>query len=288
MQNLPKRSKKLADFRKIFAAPPGHVIITADYSQIELRALAALSGDEVMTGLYRDYGRVHRDMKARKQYDIHAMTARAFSESDEPTSADRSVAKAINFSLAYGSGPTGVRDYAESSYGVRMSRVEAAERIEAFRQQYRGVAQWQQQHEQQTRQQGWVSTVGGRKWVFAWRAWGSDDARLDDVEDWQVDDKLTGYERNYALNHPVQGTSAEVTWVARDSVDRALRPYDARLVAVVHDELVVLAKDDPQTVRAVRRILAAKMTRAWLEFFPDAPWRGLVEVGVAQTWGDAH
>jgi DNA polymerase-1 len=288
LQNLPKRSAQLADFRKIFAAPPGYVIVTADYSQIELRCLAALSGDAVMTQLYADYGRVHRDAKARKQYDIHTMTARSFSASDEPTSADRSVAKAINFSLAYGSGPTGVRDYAESSYGVRMTRDEAAERIEAFRQQYPGVAAWQRDHEQQTRQQGWVATVGGRKWQFAWRAWGSNDARLDDVENWQIDDKMTGYERNYALNHPVQGTSAEVTWVALDYVDHALRPYDARLVAVVHDELVVVARDDHETVRAVRCILATKMTRAWLEFFHDAPWRGLVEVGQGRTWADAH
>jgi DNA polymerase I-like protein with 3'-5' exonuclease and polymerase domains len=288
LQNMPKRSKLLANFRSIFAAPIGRVIMAFDYSQIELRAMAAISGDETMTELYRGFGRVYRDKGAAKQYDLHTLTASAFSESDTPTSADRSAAKALNFSLSYGSGPRGVRDYAESSYGIKMTREQAVERIAAFRIKYPGVAAWQIEQERRTREDGYASTVGGRRWWWKWRARDRSAPGMDDLEDWRVDDFVSGYERNFSLNIPVQGSCAETMWIALAYIDRALRGLDARVIAVVHDEVVVEAADDPAIIRAVRRIVRSKMTRAWLELFPTAPWRGIVDCGVSPTWAEAH
>ena len=286
LQNLPKRSAELSDFREIFRAPPGRTLVAADYSQIELRALAALSGDDVMNDLYRNFGRVHQDKAAAKQFDLHTLTARSFADG-EPTAADRSIAKAINFSLAYGSGPNGVRAYAESSFGVRMTREEAVERIEAFKRQYAGVTRWQENQEQESRRLGYTMTVGGRRWRWDWSA-AAEDADLDHLEDWQVSDAVSGFQRNYALNHPIQGSCAELMWAALQLVDDALRPYDARVIGIIHDEILVESAADADTVRAVRRVLNTKMTRAWLTFFPGAPWRGIVDINVAGTWADAH
>ncbi|WP_254451544.1 DNA polymerase [Ruegeria sp. HKCCA5763] len=147
------------------------------------------------------------------------------------------------------------------------------------------MKRWQRDQERQTRRGGDVSTIGGRRWLFRWRSRTPDDKGFDELEDWQVDDWLDGYERNFALNHPVQGTAAEIIGVALVYVGEALRHLPACIVATVHDELVIDCAVDPQTVRAVRRILKAKMTRAWLEFLPDAPFRGVVDITTGPCWG---
>jgi DNA polymerase I-like protein with 3'-5' exonuclease and polymerase domains len=169
-----------------------------------------------------------------------------------------------------------------------MTEEDAADVIATWRDTYPRIVEWQNDQRWRTKQDGYVSTVGGRRWWWEWRAKEWDDPRLDDLEDWQVEDAVSGFSYTYACNHPIQGTCAEVMQVALAHIDRALRPYDARLVATIHDEVVLVVKDDPATIRAVRRILRCKMTRAWLEFFPDAPRRGLVDIGVGYTWADAH
>lgn len=288
LQNMPRRSRELADFRRIFAAPDGRAIVAADYSQIELRCLAAISGDETMNDLYDAYGAVYKDPVARAAYDVHTRTASAFSDHAEPTKEERSIAKAINFSLSYGAGPGGVAGYAKGAYGVDMDLDEAREKIAAFRETYPDVAAWQDQHIRDCRKQGFVSTVGGRRWRWEWRAKSWDDPSLDDLWEWQLPDALSGFTRNYALNHPIQGTCAEIMWLALAYCDRSLRRLDARIVAVVHDEIVVECRAGRVPVGQVSRILVREMTRAWREFFPDAPYLGLVDVSSGPTWADAH
>jgi DNA polymerase I len=146
-----------------------------------------------------------------------------------------------------------------------------------------------------------VQTVGGRRWRWEWdaAAWhaGADTEELDDGElmdadpaawSWSMRDHgdPPGFRYTFALNHPVQGSAAEVTQIALAEVDRALRPYDARITATVHDEIVVECGEDHATVRAVVRLLRAKMTMAFLALFPGHPWRQVVEIKVGRSWGE--
>ncbi|CUH42058.1 DNA polymerase [Ruegeria atlantica] len=273
LQNQPKRGKLLAGFRDIFAAKPGHIIISADYSQIELRIAAELSGDTEMREAFR------------QRIDLHTRTASLLT-TDEPTREDRTLAKAANFGLLYGSGVRGFRNFAKATYGLDLTHNDADELISDFFAAYPELHRWRFRQERETRRDGVVSTLGGRRWDFSWRSHTADDKGFDDLENWQINDWLDGYERNFALNHPIQGVAAEVIGVALCYVDKALRHLPARIVATVHDELVIECANNPDTVRAVRRNLNARMTRAWLEFFPDAPWRGVVDITQGPSWGE--
>lgn len=132
---------------------------------------------------------------------------------------------------------------------------------------------------------GAVQTLGGRRWYWNWRA-RSYDAIPEDMEDYQIEDWLAGFERNFSLNMPIQGTCAEVMLVALAYVDQAVREMDARIIATVHDEIVLLAAEDDvaDVMNSVRRC----MTRAWTDFHPDSETRGLVEIKAGATWRDAH
>jgi DNA polymerase family A len=99
-------------------------------------------------------------------------------------------------------------------------------------------------------------------------------------------DKLIGFRGSYAVNHPVQGSSAEVMMIALTRLDRALRDEPAQLIATVHDEAVLLVPDDLAAVERIGAIAQQEMIAAFLEVFPDAPTSGLVDPAVGQTWGD--
>jgi DNA polymerase-1 len=198
------------------------------------------------------------------------------------------LAKAMNFGLAYGSGARGFATYLKTAYGVEKTIEEAQELIDIFFDTYPGIKEWHNAQERRTRKEGYVSTLGGRRWFWHWRAKDWDDPALDNLADWQLDDAVAGFERNLSFNHPIQGTTAEIMAVALAYIDQALRPYDARLCAVVHDEVVLQVLDDEETKRAVKRLVMGKMTRAWLEFHPTAPWRGLVDFQYAPTWAESH
>lgn len=280
MQNMPKRSKELADFRRIFLAPAGHILIAADYSQIELREAAEQARDETMLAAFAAGDDVHAAMARRIEPDYDTLP-------DADKKLARSLAKAANFGLLYGSGIRGFSTYAQSAFGIELDYDAAADVIKAWKDTYPGIAEWQVAQAQYTRGDGFVLTTGGRRWRWEWRARGIDDLN-DDLEDYQVADATTGFERNYSLNHPIQGTCAELLYMALTYVDRALRQWDARIVAAVHDEILVECAGDDETVRAVQSILEEQMTQAFLDFHPDAPTTGLVDVHAAETWADAH
>jgi DNA polymerase-1 len=283
LQQLPKRGKHelLATFRRVIAAPPGRVIMAADYSQIELRIMAQLAQDETMLGAFATGADVHMAMAQNLAGDAWDAL------SPEEKSRARGLAKSANFGLIYGSGAAAFARSATAN-GTPLTEAEAADIIETWRQTYPGIHRWQMEQTYRSRLDGYVQTVGGRRWFWEWRAMHPSDSRLDDLEDYQVPDAIAGYERNYSLNHPVQGSAAEVLAIALAYVDRALVGHDAVVCAVVHDELVLEVADDPVTILTVAGILRVEMTRAWLDFFPDAPWRGLVDVGWGPTWADAH
>jgi DNA polymerase-1 len=129
LQNLPRNPR----YRKCFVAPPGRVLVKADYSQVELRIAAKIAGEQRMVEAYR------------RGDDLHTLTARMLLGKDEVTKADRQLAKAVNFGLLYGMGWKGFRIYARTNYGVDLTAEQAQSYRAAFFQAYPGLARWHQQ-----------------------------------------------------------------------------------------------------------------------------------------------
>ena len=196
LQNIPHD----AAYRACFKAPPGRVLVKADYSQIELRIAAELSRDAAMLEAFK------------KGEDLHIRTARALLD-HEPTKEDRQLAKAVNFGLLFGMGAPRLQDYARTNYGVTLTTEQAVEIRQRFFATYRGLARW---HKRQGDDRNTVThTVLGRRRVNV--------------------DQYT--ER---LNSPVQGTGADILKTALGLLyeDRAAVP-SARPVLAVHDEIVI-------------------------------------------------
>ena len=198
LQNLPPETRKHVE------APEGRVLVKADYSQIELRIAAKISGDERMLRAFVE------------GQDIHTITARSISGKEQVSKEDRKLAKAVNFGLLYGMGPAGLRHYAQGSYGVEMTSKEAERYWRGYFQTYPGLKAW---HDREYREfkKGSTETrtlTGRRRTGIA---------------------KLT--ER---LNSPVQGTGADglklalaLLWERRDECPGAVP------ILAVHDEIVV-------------------------------------------------
>lgn len=284
LQQMPKRQLKA--FRNSFTAPPGRMLVVADYSQIELRVAAELSGDKAMLAAYQS------------GVDLHTQTACGVSGHDHPSEDERTLAKVLNFGLLYGAGAGTFRNFAQAGYGVVLSLEQAEAAREAFFATYAGLRTWQHQTASGGRCAGYVQTAGGRRWRWAWDApaWFAEGDELGDYNP-PDDDPVAwsswsprhhgdppGFRFTFALNHPVQGSAAEVAQLALDQLDRALRRYDARITATVHDEIVVECAEDQTTVCAVLRLMRTKMTIAFLAFFPDHPWRHLVGIKVGRSW----
>jgi DNA polymerase-1 len=196
LQNLPRR----ADYRRCFMAPPGRVLVKADYSQVELRIAAKVSGDRNMLAAYRD------------GQDLHALTARQVLGVQEVTKDQRQLAKALNFGLLYGMGAPRFREYAQTNYGVKLTPAQAAEYREAFFRAYPGLRRW---HRSVPDKPVETRTLAGRR-------------------------RLEVAKFTEKLNTPVQGSGADglklalaLLWERREQVAGAFP------VLVVHDEIVV-------------------------------------------------
>jgi DNA polymerase I-like protein with 3'-5' exonuclease and polymerase domains len=241
LQNIP-RSREM---RSLFVAAPGRMLVVADYSQLELRVMAEIAGDEVMTEAYR------------KGLDLHAMTASGllgirpeeFDQDNPAHKTARQKAKAVNFGVIFGSGPRGLQEFARDAYGLVMSVTEAQTLIDAFLGTYPGVASWQRGQDKRCFRARSVSTVGGRIYRFGW-------------------EPHEKYARNLALNLPVQGTAAEIAVEAVIRIDQRLRqelPGRAQLVLQVHDEFVVeVENDEDGAVSSAKEVLELEMAAALL------------------------
>jgi DNA polymerase-1 len=148
---------------------------------------------------------------------------------------------------------------------------------------YPDMARWQDEYARRSRELGYTQTVAGRRWRWTWQAQDEDD--LDEDQPFYAD-KLVGFHGAYAVNHPAQGSCAEVMMIALTRLDRALRDEPAQLIATVHDEAVLLVPNDLAAVERIGAIAQQEMTAAFLEVFPDAPILGLVDPAVGPTWGD--
>jgi DNA polymerase-1 len=253
--------------RSVFMAAPGKTLIVADYSQLELRVMAEIAKDNVMTEAYRN------------GLDLHAVTAAGmlgikpeeFNPEDPFHKEARQKAKAVNFGVIYGSGPSGLREFARDAYNLQLTTEEACRFIDRFLATYPGVARWQHDQENRSRQTMTASTAGGRIYRFAWESNGE-------------------YSRNLALNLPVQGTAAEIAVEAMIRIDARLRKElgsKAKLVLQVHDEFVIEVGGDENIIESAKEVLIEEMVAAFQALRPGAPATGLVDTHVGPNWAAA-
>lgn len=253
LQNIPVRTELGRELRRMFVAPDkDHVLIDADYSQIELRVLAHISQDTHMIGAFV------------AGQDIHAATASKVYHLplDEITSAMRSSCKAVNFGIVYG-----ISDFSLAQ-DIGVSRKEAAEFIKTYLDSYPGIENYMSTIKQTAREQGYVTTLFGRR-----RAVPDIDSKNFNVR--------SAAER-IAMNTPIQGTAADIIKIAMVRVrDRLKREgLESRLILQVHDELILEAPLREKDAAA--KILTEEMENA---FKMDAPL--VAEANCGASWYEA-
>jgi DNA polymerase-1 len=201
----------------------------------------------------------------------------------EVTDDERNRAKAPNFGVVYGMSARGFFRYVRANYQPDITEDEAYALYDAMHEAYPELGEWHYRWARQCRQDGYVATPLGRRWYWKWHARDEDEI---DYDAGFIADQRTGFQRNYAFNAVIQGGCAEVIMLAMTRLDRALRPYPARILLSIHDELLVELADASDIVAAVRDIVVEQMTLAFLHVFPDAPVLNLVEPTVGCSWGE--
>jgi DNA polymerase-1 len=281
IQQQPARNKA---FRSIFRAPTGMSIISCDFSQIELRTLsqiarkdlARLTGQDEETTLDQMF-RVGQDIHWQTAKRMYALPADAVKEEHELL---RTNAKAANFSLAFG---MGLETFFKRLRGDRpeISIIEADAIRQAWLSTFYDVALWQKLHPADSRRKGYAETRLGRRWYWAWRA--LDPETLPEDIPFR-DDLLVGFSKPLCLNFPVQGSAAEIMLLAFVNTHRALAGSNAKLIATVHDELVI--ECPTSMVAETKERVVNAMTAAFTRLFPEAPVVGLVDAASGPSWGE--
>ncbi len=251
LQNIPVRGELGKEVRQAFIAPPGSYLLAADYSQIDLRALAHLSQDKSLLDAFR-----HDE-------DIHSTTAaQVFGvEPSEVTPDMRRVAKTVNFGVIYGMSDYGL----EQATGL--SREEAAQFIAAYFEKYPGVKQYLESTKEQAREKGYVQTILGRR------------RSIPEIN--SQNRQVREAAERMAINMPVQGTSADIIKVAMINLDReiAKRKLGSKMLLQVHDELIF---EVPETEREEIRQLASELMSTALEL--SVPLK--VDIKTGTNWGE--
>ena len=253
LQNIPVRSEEGRRIRQAFIAPEDYVIVSADYSQIELRIMAHLSRDEGLLKAFAEGKDIHRATAA----EVFGMPL------ESVTGEQRRSAKAINFGLIYGMSAFGL------ARQLNIPRKEAQKYMDLYFERYPGVLEYMERTRAQAKEQGYVETLDGRRLYLPDIA-SSNGARR------------AGAERA-AINAPMQGTAADVIKRAMIAVDSWLEGEKprVRMIMQVHDELVFeVHKDDVDAVSKKVHELMENSTQL------DVPL--LVEVGAGENWDQAH
>ncbi len=225
LQNIPVRTDLGAEIRKMFVPKPGCVLVDADYSQIELRVLAHIAGDEAMQQAFRS------------GMDIHTATAaQVFGvKPEDVTALQRRHAKAVNFGIVYG-----ISEFSLAE-DIGVSRYAAKEYIDSYLANYRGVKAYMKQVVDDAREKGFTCTLYGRKRYVP-------ELKSSNFNIRQGAERIT-------LNTPIQGTAADLIKLAMIKVDGALKKHfpEARLLLQVHDELIVECPEEiaPDVARLV-------------------------------------
>jgi DNA polymerase-1 len=257
LQNIPVRTEEGRKIREAFIAEPGHVLISADYSQIELRLLAHFADMPSLKKAFAD------------GLDIHAMTASEMFgvpiQGMDP--ATRRRAKAINFGIIYGISAFGLANQ------LGIPRDEAGAYIKSYFEKFPGIRDYMERMKQFCRENGYVETLFGRRcWYPGIKA--SNPAERQFAE-------------RQSINAPLQGSAADVIRRAMIRMPGALRKagLEARMLLQVHDELVFEApeKEAEKTAKLVREVMATSAEPAVHISVPL-----VVETGIGKTWGAAH
>ncbi|HVV55382.1 MAG TPA: DNA polymerase I [Mucilaginibacter sp.] len=254
LQNIPIRTERGREVRKAFIPrDDSHTILSADYSQIELRIIAEISKDANMLDAFA------------QNLDIHTATAaKVYGKTLlEVTSDERRNAKAVNFGIIYGQSAFGL------SQNLGIPRKEAAEIIENYFAQYPGIKQYMGDTMNFARENGYVCTLMGRR------------RYLRDIN--SANATVRGFAERNAINAPIQGSAADMIKIAMINIHREFKAQklDARMTMQVHDELVF---DVPNSeVEKVKPIISEGMKRAIKTSVPI-----LVEIGAGSNWLEAH
>ena len=253
IQNIPVRTPLGREMRRFFTAKDGYLLVDADYSQIELRVLAHISGDEIMKKAFLD------------GVDIHTVTAsQVFNQPIEWVTPDlRSKAKAVNFGIVYGIGAFSL------SKDIGVSVPKASEYIRSYLSKYSGIAHYMEQTVAKAKRDGYVETMFGRRRYIKELA--------------AKNKNLQAFGERVAKNTPIQGTAADIIKIAMIKVYNRLKDsgLDARLILQVHDELIVEAKED--CAEKVALLLKEEMENAVKLTVPMT-----VDVNIGKTWYDTH
>ena len=253
LQNIPIRTEMGRHFRSVFIPKEGCVFLDADYSQIELRILAALSKDEKLIEAYR------------MDRDIHKVTASQVFHVplDEVTDELRRNAKAVNFGIVYGISAFGL------SEGLSIGRADAKEYIERYFTTYPKVKEYLDSEIAFARENGYVKTVFGRRRPIP--------------EIHASNFMRRSFSERVAMNSPIQGTAADMMKVAMNAVYEKLKRNElrSRIVLQVHDEL--LLEVPKEELEEVREILVSSMENAL-----TLPVPFLVEAKTGKNWEEAH
>lgn len=253
LQNIPMRMELGKRIRKVFVPAEGYVLMDADYSQIELRVLAHMSGDEQLIEAYRT------------EQDIHRITASKVFHTpfEQVTDLQRRNAKAVNFGIVYGISSFGL------SQDLSISKKEAAEYIEQYFATYPGVKQYLDRLVEDAKKKGYVVTMFGRRRPVPELASSNFMQR--------------SFGERVAMNSPVQGTAADIIKIAMIKVWRALRQegLKSRLILQVHDELVIETLQEEEA--RVRKILSENMQSAAALSVPLE-----IDLHTGKNWYEAH
>jgi DNA polymerase-1 len=253
LQNIPIRTQEGRRIRQAFIAPPGHVLIAADYSQIELRIMAHLSGDPALLRAFAE------------DRDIHQATAAEIMGKpiDAVTAEERRSAKAVNFGLIYGMSAFGLAKQ------LGIDRGSAQRYVDLYFERYPGVRNFMDRTRAQARELGYVETVRGRRLY------------LPDIR--SRNRQLQQYAERSAINAPMQGTAADIIKAAMLKVEAqcTARKLQAKLIMQVHDELVMEVAE--AAVSEVSDMLRAQMAAAEQLAVPLK-----VDIGTGSNWDEAH
>jgi DNA polymerase-1 len=251
LQNIPIRSELGRAIRAAFVAEKGKILLSADYSQIELRIMAHFSNDPVLLEAFRNGEDIHA-RTAQEVFNVGPMAQ---------TGEHRRAAKAINFGIIYGLSPFGLAQQ------LNIEQREAAKFINAYFERYRGVKQYLDNILVETRQTGVAKTLFGRI------------RPMPEINSPQV--QLRNFAERTALNSPLQGTAADLIKMAMITINRRLseEKLEARMILQVHDELLFEAPTAETT--ALEKIVRHEMENVYKLAVPL-----VVEVGVGPNWRD--
>ena len=256
LQNIPIRTPEGRRIRQAFIAPPGHLLVAADYSQVELRIMAHLSGDASLIAAFE----ADRDIHQATAAEVFGLPLA------EVTAEQRRSAKAINFGLIYGMSAFGL------ARQLGIGRGEAQQYVDLYFERYPGVKAYMDRTRERAREDGFVETVFGRRLYLA------------DIR--SRNRALQQYAERSAINAPMQGTAADLIKLAMIEVDRWCAGEgrgDARLIMQVHDELVLEVREGAadRVADAVRERMVAAGRGAL-----QVPLK--VDIGRGANWDEAH